>query len=69
MKINSLSKAQLAQLYAPDLAPISAVNRLMKWLKRDEGVMQQLAALGYSKCNKVFTARQVQVIIDYLGEP
>ena len=69
MKIRSLSKAQLAQLYAPDLTQGAAVNRLMAWLHRDEETMQKLAASGYTKHQKVFTSRQVSIIIDHLGEP
>lgn len=69
MTPHSLSKAQLALLYAPNLTQGAAVNRLMAWLHRDEATMQKLYASGYYKTQKVFTSRQVAIIIDFLGEP
>lgn len=69
MKIKALSKTQLALMYAPELTPNAAVKRLMAWLQRDEATMQRLAASGYYKTQKLLNSRQVQIIVDFLGEP
>ena len=69
MKIRTLSKAELAMMYAPNLSVHAAVNRLMARLRRDDTTMQRLHQAGYTKTQKVFSSRQVQIIVDFLGEP
>lgn len=64
-----MSKGQLAQLYAPDLKPGSAVNRLMKWISMQPELMERLRQCGYERRLRVFTVRQVELIFEYLGTP
>ncbi len=64
-----MSKGQLAQLYAPDLKPGSAVNRLMKWIAMQPELLERLLQSGYEPRLRVFTVRQVELIFQYLGQP
>lgn len=64
-----LSKSELALQYLPDLAPHSAVNRFMAWVKFNKALFAALLATGYRTTQKQFTRQQVQLIYDYLGEP
>lgn len=67
--ITPMKKRDLAQLYAPDLTPRAAVNRLREWIDRHPILTAELAKCGYRKTARVFTAKQVRLIITYLGEP
>ena len=65
----AMSKAQLGMAYSPDLEPASSVKRLMQWISYNPQLVDALAATGYRKTQKLFTARQVDLIYTYLGEP
>ena len=65
----SMGKSELAMAYAPELTPHSAVKRLMKWLSINPALMAALRETHYYSTQKVLTARQVQLIYHYLGEP
>lgn len=67
--IMPMSKQELAQMYAPELTPHAAVNRLMSWIKRHPILFSALMQTGYKKTSKVFSPKQVELIIEYLGEP
>ena len=69
MDIVAMSKQELAQMYAPDLTPHAAVNRLMTWIHHHPTLTEELHRTGYRKTARVFTPRQVHLIVDYLGEP
>ena len=68
-KIKSYSKKELALLYFPDSAPRTAVNHLMALIRRNDMLWDELQAMGYYFKSKTFTPRQVQAIVDWLGEP
>lgn len=63
------AKCELAQLYLPHIESRSATNRLMAWIKRNEPLMQKLQEAGYYPTQKYFSPRQVDLVIDFLGEP
>ena len=67
--IKTYSKSELAQAYAPDIAPKSALNRLNLWIKFNAPLNKALQQTGYNPKQKVFTSRQVGLIFDYLGTP
>ena len=69
MKIRSYSKQELAMLYFPDSDPRIATNHLMRWINRNQSLLQELHATGYYNHSKFFTTRQVCAILDYLGDP
>lgn len=64
-----MTKSELAQKYLPDLTERSAVNRMMAWINASEPLLQKLQATGYNKKQRIFTALQVKLIFEYLGEP
>jgi hypothetical protein len=69
MEITSMTKTELAMLYAPDLTPHSAVNRLARWMACNPLLMAALRRTGYRKTARRFSPRQVALIVRYLGEP
>ncbi|MBR3625820.1 MAG: DUF4248 domain-containing protein [Bacteroidaceae bacterium] len=68
-QIRPYTKRALAGLYFPESHPRTAVNHLMSWIRRCTHLHEQLKATGYTTTDKIFTPRQVSLIIDYLGEP
>lgn len=67
--IVAMGKRELAQLYAPDLMPRSAVNRLNRWISIHPVLSAELRKTGYRKTCKIFSPRQVELIVEHLGEP
>ena len=69
-EIRSYSKKELALLYFPTAAtPHAAVTLLMSWIRRCSPLAAELEKLGSQKTAKWFLAREVRLIIHYLGEP
>ena len=69
-EILSYSKKELALLYFPTAAtPHAAVTHLMSWIRRCTPLAAELEKLGSHKTAKWFLAREVRLIIHYLGEP
>lgn len=62
-------KSELAQAYAPDISPASALNRLASWIKRNKQLTEALRQTNYYARQRVFTSKQVALIFEYLGEP
>lgn len=62
-------KRELAEAYAPGIAPTSALNRLSKWLNLNKELHDELANAGYKNTQKIFTSRQVGIIFRHLGRP
>lgn len=68
-EIVPMSKQELAQMYAPNLTPHSAVNRMMNWVGHHPRLLAELTANGYRKNLRMLTAMQVGLIVKYLGAP
>lgn len=68
-RVRPYYKSELAQAYAPYLAPGSALNRLASWIKWNVPLTEALAQTGYRTKQRMFTSRQVALIFEYLGEP
>ena len=69
MKIRSYSKSELAMLYFPDADSHTATIRLMRWIRRCPELRDRLAGCHSSKFAKFFTAKEVRLIQEYMGEP
>lgn len=69
MRIRPYSKSELAQAYAPEITPQAALNRLAAWIKLNRPLREALDQTGYYPRQRLFTARQVALIFEYLGEP
>ena len=68
--IRSYTKKELALRYFPSSnKPTTAVKHLMAWINRCQPLNDKLQQQGYNKKAKWFTAREVRLIIDHLGEP
>ncbi len=68
-EVHACTKSELAQEYAPDLMPRSAVNRLVKWMKHNPMLWDELLQSGYMPQQKLLTSKQVAIIMHHLGEP
>ena len=69
MRIRIYSKQELALMYFPGSKPHTAVNHLMRRLGPCGPLRRALAAAHYDPPSRHFTARQVQLIVDFLGPP
>ena len=69
-KIAPYTKRELAKLYFPNTKNIdSAVANLRNLIKRNPELREELYNTGYHPYSKLFTPRQVRIIIGILGEP
>ena len=67
-----MTKKELALKYWDGPLPNdirSVTNRLMRWIAKKEGVLDELRSYGYNKHAHCFTPKQVEIIYKYLGEP
>ena len=68
-KLQSYTKAELAQLYSPHSESGAALQTLYRWMKRNEPLMTELSSVGYNKYRHCFLKQEVGIIVKYLGEP
>jgi hypothetical protein len=69
-KIRPYTKRFLARMYFPDTpSDESAVANLRNLMARNPRLMAELDEALYRPRDKVFTPRQVAIIVRYLGEP
>lgn len=62
-------KTELALMYFPESTKETAVRLLLRWMKEDAKIMEELNAMGYNKHRQYLLKREVEVIVKYLGEP
>lgn len=67
--VKCYDKNELARMYFPDLEAGVAVNKLRRWMRQCEPLMQEMRQTNYHPKTKAFTAREVRLITRYLGEP
>lgn len=68
-KIRSYGWQELGMLYGPDLTKQSAGKRLTAWVNKNSVLLNALMDKGWAKGAKILTPVQVEVIVQYLGEP
>ena len=68
-KLQSYTKADLAQLYSPHNEGGAALQTLYRWMRRNESLMAELHAIGYNKFRHSFLKQEVEIIVKHLGEP
>lgn len=66
--IRAYGLQELAQHYFPGNTPASASAQLKKWIKIDK-LHAKLTDTGYHSGQKLLTPRQVEIIVNHLGEP
>ena len=65
-----MKKFDLSLRYFPhSTSPRIARQHLMRWITNARGLPLALSTIGYRKTQKHFTEQQVEMIMDYLGEP
>ena len=67
--VRPYSKRELAMAYAPEISPVSALNRLAEWMRYNDRLTRELGDTGYRPRQRVFTSLQVELIFRYLGRP
>lgn len=67
--IRSYSKAELAGMYNPTQCITVALQTLSRWMRMNTHLMDELNAIGYNKYRRVFTPKEVGILVRYLGEP
>lgn len=67
--VRTYTKSELAHLYNPQLTLKNATQVLRRWIMHNAKLHKALLKIGYEDRNRSFTPRQVQEIIDMLGEP
>lgn len=61
--------SEFAQLYFPGHTPVAAYKTMWKWIRNSRGLKAKLEAAGWVKFQKLYTPKQVAVLIEHLGEP
>lgn len=69
LPVHPYSKSELARAYAPEIGDRSALNRLSRWMRRNEDLYSALLQTGYRPTQQIFTCKQVRLIFEYLGRP
>lgn len=69
LPVHPYSKSELARAYAPEIGDRSALNRLSRWMHRNEELYSALLQTGYRSTQQIFTCKQVKLIFQYLGRP
>lgn len=68
-KVRCYEKGELASLYFPNLDKRRAGQKLRRWMYRCAPLMDELGQISYYPACRCFSAREVRLIIYYLGEP
>ena len=67
--VRTYTKEELAMLYNPTFCVTNAINTLAAWIRLNEPLKAELAAVGYNRYRRSFTPREVSLLVKYLGEP
>ena len=68
-KIRSYGYGELALLYFPNSSPKSASVQLRTWIRLNEKLKSELNETGFTPGKKILTPRQVELIVNEIGEP
>lgn len=67
--IRAYGVGELAILYSPHLCRRAAILQLWRWINYHGVLKAKLLELGYHSGVRSFTPRQVECIVEHLGEP
>jgi hypothetical protein len=67
--LRSYGYGELALLYFPNSTKKSATTQLRRWIRRNAVLRSTLAQLGFTERQRILTPRQVEEIIQFVGEP
>jgi hypothetical protein len=68
-RIRKYGKGELASRYMPDFQPNSALRRFNQWLQVAPELIEQLKETGWTPKARLYTPRQVEMSVGWLGEP
>lgn len=68
-RVRCYEKTTLANLYFPQVKPETAVKHLHRWICRCTALLNEMQADDYHPRSKMFSAREVRLIVRHLGEP
>ena len=68
-EIRTYGFSELAMLYFPNSSKECAAVQLRRWIKHSVELQNSLSEAGYRANIKIFTPKQVSVIVNYLGVP
>lgn len=68
--VRCYDKVELAKMYFPKLSDPVSVAKLRRWIRNCTPLMKELEAEGdfYPRL-KMYNAREVRLIVRYIGEP
>ncbi len=69
MKTTFVTKTDLGQAFFPYISPRSARQKLMQIVMDDATLVALLKQHGYAESSHAFSPRQVEIIVDRLGNP
>ena len=67
--LRSYVYGELALLYFTFSTKKSATNQLRRWIRRNQELRRNLALLGFTERQRILTPRQVEVVVQFVGEP
>jgi Fic family protein len=67
--LRSYGYAELALLYFPNSTKKSATSQLRRWIRRNGELRNTLAQIGFAERQRILTPRQVEVVVQFVGEP
>lgn len=67
--IRGYGKGELAMMYMPGICRCGALKQFNRWLERNVRLTEELRATGYDSTVRLFTPKQVSLIVEYIGEP
>lgn len=68
-KIRSYGYAELAQIYFPSVTKKSASVQLRRWIVRNRKLAASLEEAGFHPGQRLMTPKQVELLVDFLGNP
>lgn len=67
--VKCYNKQELAQMYFPDISVRASVDKLRRWIRRCQPLMDEIMATDFHPKTKAFSVREVRLIAYYLGKP
>jgi len=67
--LRSYGYGELALLYFPFSTKKSATTQLRRWIRRNLELRSKLGKLGFTARQRILTPRQVEVFVQFVGEP
>ena len=67
--LRSYGYGELALLYFPNSTKKSATTQLRRWIRRNEELRRTLNQLGFADRHRILTPRQVEVVVQFFGDP